>query len=68
MPTSIIFIMIISHRLISASHRRKKEKDNNRKRVAPSVVTIRSSYEWKWNMNLLDCFFALSFSVCFKNV
>ncbi len=29
----------------------EKEKDNNRKRVAPSVVTIRSSYEWKWNMN-----------------
>jgi len=43
----------------------EKEKDNNRKRVAPSVVTIRSSYEWKWNMNSLDCFFVRFFLFSF---
>ncbi len=73
MPTSIVCIVITSQRrMISASHRMKKKKTKERKRVAPSVVTIRSSYEWKWNMNFawlllrsLSFFFPF---VSFKNM
>lgn len=60
-----MYIMITSQRDWYRHHIVWKEKDNNRKRVAPSVVTIRSSYEWKWNMNSLDCFFVRFFLFSF---
>ena len=49
---------------------REREKTTIGKRVAPSVVTIRSSYEWKWNMNFawLLLRFLLLFLFSWKNM